>query len=430
MRPINVLSLFDGMGCGWIALKELGVPVGKGYSSEVDKFAIRQVSMNFPDVEHLGDIRYIQGASLGHIDLIMGGSACQNLSFAGNRAGLSTKEGVEVLSLEQYMELKEAGFEFEGHSYLFWEYVRLLHEIREVNPTVFFLMENVEMGKKWEYLFDSVLGLKGVHIDSALVSAQHRKRIYWTNIRTTTVGLMQELTTAIPQPKDRNIHLRDILEEDVDEKYYLSDKMIKWLEKGCSKRNIQIRIVDRNGKSHTLTVSGLKMNCGTDYVIGSNGRLRVFTPTEYSRLQTVPEWYSWKGTSDTQIRKMCGNGWTIEVIKHILSFMDLEKEENMKMKELEEVIKGRGEMKGFTLTQLKKSEFAYLYEVLEEETGHKTYEVFRRRENVQFGCVSYPSSKGFGDYIYMGKCFRDLGKAEDYYAYLNDFCANKVGDSE
>lgn len=102
----------------------------------------------------------------------------------------------------------------------------------------------------------------------------------------------------------------------------------------------------------------------------------------------------------------------------------------MEIKELEEVINGRGEMKGFTLTQLKKSEFAYLHEVLEEESGHKTYEVFRRRENIQFGCVSYPSSKGFGDYIYMGKCFRELDKAEVYFAYLNDFCAKKVGDSE
>lgn len=430
MSPINVLSLFDGMGCGWIALKELGIPVGKGYSSEVDKFAIRQVSMNFPDVEHLGDIRGIQGASLGHIDLIMGGSACQNLSFAGNRAGLSTKEGVEVLSLEQYMELKEAEFEFEGQSYLFWEYIRLLHEIREVNPDVLFLMENVEMGKKWEFLFDSVLGLRGVHIDSALVSAQHRKRIYWTNIRTRVVGLMEELTTAIPQPEDRHIYLSDILEEDVDDKYYLSDKMMAWLNKRYAERGRKFKIANSDDKSHCLTVSGLKMNCDTDYVVGKSGRLRVFTPAEYARLQTVPAWYSWEGTSSTQIRKMCGNGWTIEVIKHILSFMDLEKEENMGIKELDEVIKGRGEMKGFTLTQFRKSEFAYLYEVLEEETGHKTYEVFRRRENVQFGCVSYPSSKGFGDYIYMGKCFRDLGKAEDYYAYLNDFCANKVGDSE
>lgn len=317
VRPINVLSLFDGMGCGWIALKELGIPVGKGYSSEVDKFAVRQVKMNFPDVEHLGDIRFIDGRSLGHIDLIMGGSPCTNLSFTGNRAGLSTKEGIEVLSLDQYMELKGSGFEFEGQSYLFWEYVRLLHEIREVNPDVFFLLENVEMGDKWEYVFDSVLGLKGVHIDSSLVSSQRRKRIYWTNIRTTTVGLMQELATFIPQPEDRNIYLRDVLEEDVDDKYYLSEKMLAWLDKGTAERGRSIRIADPDGKSHCLTVSVLKMNADTDYVVGKDGRLRVFTPTECARLQTIPEWYSWEGTSDTQIRKMCGNGWTIEVIKHI-----------------------------------------------------------------------------------------------------------------
>lgn len=423
-KGIRVLSLFDGMGCGWIALKELGIPVGKGYSSEIDKFAIRQVKMNFPDIVHLGDVRGIKAASLGHIDLIMGGSPCTNLSFIGNRAGLSTKEGIEVLTLEQYMELKASGFEFEGQSYLFWEYVRLLHEIREVNPDVLFLLENVEMGKKWEYLFDSALGLKGVHIDSALVSAQHRKRIYWSNIRTTAVGLMQELTTFIPQPEDRHIYLRDILEEDVDEKYYLSEKMLSWLNKHSNKRGMSIKAVTGDDKSHCLTLSCLKMNLTTDYVC-IDGRLRVFTPTEYARLQTVPDWYSWEGTSDTQIRKMCGNGWTIEVIKHILSFMELEKEENMGVKELDEVIKGRGEMKGFTLTQLKRSYFAYLYEVLEEETCHKTYEVFRRRENVQFGCVSYPKSNGFGDSAYMGKTFRSLDKAMAYFEYLNDYCRKK-----
>lgn len=317
---IRVLSLFDGMGCGWIALKELGIPVSKGYSSEVDKFAIRQVKMNFPDVEHLGDIRGIEGASLEHIDLIMGGSACQNLSFAGNRAGLSTKEGVEVLSLEQYMELKASGFEFEGQSYLFWEFVRLLHEVRTVNPNVYFLVENVEMGQKWENVFDSVLGLKGVHINSALVSAQNRRRIYWSNIRTYERGFWGDLYTDIPQPKDRGIYISDILEEDVDEKYYLSEKMLVWLNKHSEKRGNPVHMLTGDDKSHCLTVSGLKMNLTTDYVY-IDGRLRVFTPTEYARLQTVPAWYSWEGTSPTQIRRMCGNGWTIEVIKHILSYL-------------------------------------------------------------------------------------------------------------
>lgn len=268
---------------------------------------------------------------------------------------------------------------------------------------------------------------------------------------------MRELTTFIPQPEDRHIYLRDILEEDVDEKYYLSEKMLTWLNKHSEKKGNPVNMLTGDDKSHCLTVSSLKMNCDTDYVCIAargredgfqhlephndgktncvttvtkdnlllDGRLRVFTPTEYTRLQTVPDWYSWEGTSDTQIRKMCGNGWTIEVIKHILSFMELEKEENMGVKELDEVIKGRGEMKGFTLTQLKRSYFAYLYEVLEEETCHKTYEVFRRRENAQFGCVSYPKSNGFGDSAYMGKTFRSLDKAMAYFEYLNDYCRKK-----
>lgn len=435
VRPINVLSLFDGMGSGWIALKELGMSVGKGYSSEIDKFAIRQVKMNFPDVEHLGDIRYIEGASLGHIDLIMGGSACQNLSFAGNRAGLSTKEGVEVLSLEQYMELKASGFEFEGQSYLFWEYVRLLHEIREVNPNVYFLVENVEMGQKWENVFDTVLGLKGVHINSALVSAQNRRRIYWSNIRTCERGLFGDLYTDIPQPEDRHIYLHDVLEEDVDEKYYLSEKMLAWLNKHSNKMGMSIKAVTGDDKSHCLTVSGLKMSLATDYVCNSDsGRLRVFTPIEYARLQTVPDWYSWEGTSATQIRRMCGNGWTIEVIKHILSYLKekimIEEEFTESVgiipKELDEVIKGRGEVKGYTFTQLDRSDHAYLYEQKDDEFGDINYEVFRRRVNVQFGCVSYPKSNGFGDSIYMGKTFRNLDKAKEYFAHLNKLAEEKA----
>lgn len=106
--------------------------------------------------------------------------------------------------------------------------------------------------------------------------------------------------------------------------------------------------------------------------------------------------------------------------------MILSKEEKMEIKELEEVIKGRGEMKGFTFTQLKKSDFAYLYEVFEDESGHKTYEVFRRKVNNQFGCVSYPKCNGFGDSIYMGKCFRDYDKSLIYYDELNKLCVSVV----
>lgn len=225
-----VLSLFDGMSCGQIALQQLGIKVDKYYASEVDKFAIAQTMLNFPDTIQLGDVRNIDARKLGHIDLLMGGSPCQSFSFAGKRAGMSTKQKEEIYTLERYLELKQAGFEFEGQSYLFWEYVRILHELREINPDVYFLLENVEMGKKWEKVLSEAIGLQGVHINSALVSAQIRKRIYWTNIRTGKT-LLGDLYTAIPQPKDRGILLRDILEDDadVDEKYYLSDKTVQTL---------------------------------------------------------------------------------------------------------------------------------------------------------------------------------------------------------
>lgn len=483
---IRVLSLFDGMGCGRIALQELGIPVDTYYASEVDKFAIRQTKMNFPDIIHLGDVRGIEGASLGHIDLILAGTPCTDLSFVGNRAGLSTVEGEEVFTLERYLELKGQNFEFEGESFLFWEFVRLLHDVRTVNPNVYFMVENVEMGQKWENVFDTVLGLKGVHINSALVSAQNRRRIYWSNIRTCERGFWGDIYTDIPQPKDRGIYLCDVLEEDVDEKYYLSEKMLAWLNKHSNKRDIPVNILTDNDKSHCLTVSGLRMNLTTDYVCVAargrgednspnleprsdgktnclttvskdnmifNGRLRVFTPTEYARLQTVPDWYSWEGTSATQIRRMCGNGWTIEVIKHILSYLkekvmvnleeleekldeSLENETSeslaefveargLVVKELEEVFEGRGEVRGFTFTQLHRTEYAYVYEQKEEVSGHITYEVFRRRVNVQFGCISYPKSNGFGDSAYMGKTFRSLDKAMAYFEYLNDYCWKK-----
>jgi DNA (cytosine-5)-methyltransferase 3A len=378
---MNVLSLFDGMSGGQIALTELDIPIDKYYASEIDKYAMQFTIQNFPNTIQVGDIRELDINKLDKIDLLIGGSPCQSLSMAGKRKGLSTKEGIEIFDLEMYLELKENGFEFEGQSYLFWEYIRIYNDLLERGDNPKFFLENVEMGKKWESVFNDVLGRKGIHINSALVSAQNRRRIYWTDIH-----------DDIPQPEDRGILLKDILEEEVDEKYFLSDKMIECL-KGSVKmdkfspvqfspikfpyeqkaRTINTRLfkmgdndnyiqVDNDPtcvamlgresaclttvqKDNPIIVSGMIRAFGgkhfreiksgksctllararndgnTQPCVQIGAKIRRLTPTECARLQTVPEWYIWDGISDTQRYKMLGNGWNIETIKHIFKYL-------------------------------------------------------------------------------------------------------------
>lgn len=345
---MNVLSLFDGMSCGQIALTELGCFPDKYYASEVDKFAIQQATHVFPDTIQLGDVTKVDVSKLDKIDLLIGGSPCQSFSFAGKKIGMVTTDKVDITDLQTYLDLKEMGFEFEGQSYLFWEYMRILTDIRKYNPDVKFLLENVKMSKKWEAVLTKAIGVEPVMINSNLVSAQNRKRLYWTNI------------AEIPQPKDHGIFIRDILEDEVDEKYYVSDKALEGMsnhakvnaEKG---NGFGARIVSPEGKANTIlqrcykdgkdnlivasrgrtaedgiTRQNLeprtdgKSNCLTtvqkDNLLQFNGMLRRLTPTECARLQTVPEWYEWI-VSDTQIYRMCGNGWTVKVIEHILSHL-------------------------------------------------------------------------------------------------------------
>lgn len=321
---MDVLSLFDGMSCGQIALTNLGCFPDKYYASEVDKFAIQQTRHVFPDTIHIGDVTRVDVSKLDKIDLIIGGSPCQSFSFAGKQAGMATTENIEVTDLDQYLDLKIMGFEFTGQSYLFWEYMRILTEVRKYNPDVKFLLENVVMSKKWEAVLTKAIGVDPVKINSNLVSAQNRKRLYWTNI------------AEITQPEDEGIFIRDILEDDVDEKYYLSRKALEGLinhakvnaEKG---NGFGARIVSPNGKANTLRVSSgcrdynlIEAKTGSDEkstgimeALQNGSALRRLTPVECARLQTVPDWYEWIA-SDTQIYRMCGNGWTVRVIEHIL----------------------------------------------------------------------------------------------------------------
>ena len=366
MRPIRVLSLFDGMSCGQIALRDLGIPIEVYYASEIDKFAIQQTQLNFPDTVQLGDVRNIDVDKLcdeiGEFDLLLAGSPCQSFSFAGKRVGMKTKENMEILTLGQYLDLKEADFEFEGQSYLFWEFMRVLTVLRRRNPNIMFLLENVEMGKKWETVLSEAVGVHGVHINSALVSAQNRKRIYWSNIRVRKEGLFGYRYTDISQPADRGILLRDILEKEVDEKYYLKDEVVQKLlehkqrhkeaghgfgavfhdtsgKMGAIKvggkgfddlvkieanSHLLKNITDTDGKANAFLATSHKGAWANGMTLVEKGyRIRRITPTEAARLQTIPECYHWT-CSETQQYRLLGNGWCVEVIKHILSFMNIE----------------------------------------------------------------------------------------------------------
>lgn len=220
---INVLSLFDGMSCGMIALERAGIPVKNYYASEIDKYAITVSKANYPQIQQIGsvtELNYIDGylcsptqqIYVGEIDLLIGGSPCQNFSFAGSRKGMVTKDNAEVLSLDQYLELKRDGFEFKGESFLFWEYVRLLKEVKPKH----FLLENVKMAKKWSDLITSIVKVKPILINSALVSAQQRKRLYWTSIENIT------------QPQDKGIVLKDVIDYSVPFKNYFDYSKTKF----------------------------------------------------------------------------------------------------------------------------------------------------------------------------------------------------------
>jgi len=225
------LSLFDGMSCGRIALERAGLPVTEYLASEIDKYAIQVSESNYPDIIRLGDVRGVDPINLGKIDLLIGGSPCQSFSFAGKRAGMATKEKQEITDLSTYLRLKSECFEFEGQSYLFWEYVRVLEGLRVENPGIKFLLENVDMERRWELVISRALGVNPVVINSRLVSAQNRVRLYWTNIGMKPMGLFGDMHSIIEQPKDRGLLLKDVLEQEVDEKYYLSANAIKYLNR-------------------------------------------------------------------------------------------------------------------------------------------------------------------------------------------------------
>jgi site-specific DNA-cytosine methylase len=369
---MNVLGLFDGMSCGQIALNRAGIKYDKYFACEIDKHAIKVTQANYPHTIQLGDVTKVKSNDLPKIDLLIGGSPCQGFSFAG----------------------KQLAFD-DPRSVLFFEYVRLL---KEYKPK-YFLLENVKMKREHELVISKYLGIDPIEINSSLVTAQNRVRLYWTNIASKPFGLFGDVECTIPQPKDKGIVLKDILETEVDEKYYLKNPKLDFSGldlngKGntlrasghasqTDKHNFDLICVGAiqfgrseegkkqrkksmaNGKDHTpfqaKEVTGLnfeKMNTITssqtkynlvcyqlphganpgyarhldkspsmttsawehNNLISNENRIRRLTPIECERLQTVPDNYT-AHVSDSQRYRMLGNGWTVDVIAHILRYM-------------------------------------------------------------------------------------------------------------
>ena len=269
---MTVLSLFDGMSCGRIALERANVPISMYMSSEVDKYAIQVADKNHPQDKYfrMGDVCGVKAEHLPPIDLLIGGSPCQSFSFAGKREGMSTKCNVEILSLDHYLQLRDEDFEFQGQSFLFWEYMRILKEIK---PR-YFLLENVVMTKKWEKILSGAIGTEPIMINSTLLSAQNRKRLYWTNI------------PGVCQPADKGEVIADILKDEVDEKYYMSQeitlKALASLSKdglnhiadiGINGHDILKRVYSVGGKSPTVnTCTGGNRETKV-LIVDANGRL-------------------------------------------------------------------------------------------------------------------------------------------------------------
>lgn len=377
---MRVLSLFDGISAGQLALQRAGIDVDMYYASEIDKYAIQVTKKNFPNTIHLGDITKWQEWDIdwSSIDLVIGGSPCQGFSFAGKQLNFNDER-----------------------SKLFFVFVDICHRVIDENPKMKFLLENVRMKKEYQDVISKYMGLEPVMINSSLVSAQNRVRFYWTNIQNVT------------QPKDKGIIIADILEDNVDDKYYLTAEAIDYmgrLRNGKQRREYHKNPID--GKSACLTanmykgvpygvlkftgaaqrgrylvdgkradhtvdsMSGLteqriefrndgKSNCltsvqkdslvgikcqqiatlnmkGNDCIrrvyneegkspclttsVGGHRQPKVFdyekefarklTPLECERLQTFPDNWT-EGISNSQRYKALGNSWTVDVIAHI-----------------------------------------------------------------------------------------------------------------
>lgn len=286
---MKILSLFDGISCGIIALERAGIPVKKYYASEVDKYAIKVSEANYPEIEQIGDITKVDFTQFQDIDMIIGGSPCQDLSaYKYDRGDVKGLEG--------------------SKSSLFYYY---LEAIKTIKPK-YFLLENVPMEPQWKDIITEELGVEPILINSNLVCAADRKRLYWTNIPNVT------------QPQDKGIILQDIVLpfNKVPLKYWYLKPFIY----NGRHRKVECTLLQMKGQRNMKEVYNLRGKCNTLLCDGDGGnrmkkvfqwgRCRKLMPIEYERLQTLPDRYT-EILSDSKRYSTIGNGWTVDVIAHI-----------------------------------------------------------------------------------------------------------------
>lgn len=321
---INVLSLFDGISAGQVALNRAGIKYNNYYASEIDKYAIQVTQNNYPNTIQLGDVTKWKewNIDFSKIDLLIGGSPCQGFSFAGKQLNFN-----------------------DDRSKLFFEYVDILNHIKTLNPNVKFMLENVRMKQEYQDVISKHLEVIPIIINSSLVSAQNRLRYYWTNIKN------------IQQPIDKGLVLSNILEKFVEDKYYLNQTAIAYMDRlRNGKTRWEYHKNPLNGKSACLTANICKgyplgvVISNEQYVIDDmyknrperiyeyksptlrserNGLkvknefgARRLIPLELERLQTFPDNYTCN-ISDSQRYKALGNSWTVDVIVHIFKNINL-----------------------------------------------------------------------------------------------------------
>lgn len=284
---ITVLSLFDGISCGRIALERAGIKVKEYYASEIDQFAMQVSKKNYPTIIQLGDVTTWRKWDIdwANIDLLIGGSPCQGFSFAGKQLNFN-----------------------DDRSKLFFEYVDILNYIKSVNPNIKFLLENVRMKKEYQDVISSYLGTTPIKINSALVSAANRNRLYWANFK-------------FDIPADRNITFDDINDHSQD---WLSNdyinKVSKWKAQQDPIKNATY--IGTNSKLPCLTARGYNQSHSGMILISDGTRYRYLSNTEAELAMTLPVGYTY-GISDRERARCIGNGWTVDVIVHIFNNLEL-----------------------------------------------------------------------------------------------------------